>query len=104
VEVITCHAVTRTVKGHRKTVQRCSGRLVAGTVSFKTGATRMRATLSRGRSFHARGLSRGGHGRSLVLVVPAEHGVLRLGVYTLALSSRVHGRLITLRTRIAIRR
>jgi hypothetical protein len=88
VELITCKTVIRTVKRKRRKQQKCTGRLVSGTIKFTTAASD-HATLSRGRVIYARGTSVAlGHERSQLLL--ADLRPLHHGRYTLTLRSR-HG-------------
>lgn len=62
VELVTCKTVTKKV-GHRlRKVNKCSGRIVSGTVKFTTTGTVVHATLARRGVVYATGTS-----------VPATH-------------------------------
>jgi hypothetical protein len=100
IELITCKTVTKKIKGHRRTTELCTGRLVSGKASFTTAASD-RATISRGRTVFAIGASvQLGGGRSVVLL---DHPrVLRRGRYTLTLHARHGSRRVTKRLAITI--
>ena len=95
VELITCKTVARTVfrksrgkvRKLRVSQQKCTGKMVSGSVKFTIGGARDRATVSRGGRVYATGASvRGTHGRSqlaLTNLLP-----LRRGRYTLTLRNR----------------
>jgi hypothetical protein len=100
VELISCKTVIKKVKGHRRKVQKCTGKLISGTVKFTTTTAANQATLSRAGVVYAHGESVDvGGGTELVL---SRQHALRPGVYTLRLRSRVHGRWITRTERVAI--
>ena len=99
VEVVTCKTTTKKVKGHRRKVQKCTGRLVSGTVKFTTSSDT--ATITRGHTVYATGASIAtvdGH-RQLLL---ERLRTLRAGRYTLTLRSHSHGRWSTHRETITI--
>jgi hypothetical protein len=101
IELVTCTKVTKTIKGHRRKVQQCRGRLVSGTVKFTAAGASVRATMSRAGVIYATGASvttRGG-GSYLVL---SELRPLHPGRYTLTLRSRHNGRWFTSRRSITI--
>jgi len=109
IELITCKSVTKTVtrKVHGKskkvkvTVQKCTGKLVSGPVSFTIGGAADKATISRAGVVYARGISvAAGAGRSQLLLTRSRS--LRRGWYTLTLTRRLGHRRITHRLRIEI--
>jgi hypothetical protein len=83
VELITCRMVTNKVKGHSHKVQRCTGKLVSGTVTFRTTIAHS-ARVSRGRTVYATGeaISIGGGRWQLILDCQRQ---MRHGRYTLTL-------------------
>jgi hypothetical protein len=100
VELISCKTVTKKVKGHSKKVQKCTGKLISGTVKFTTSAAADQATLSRAGVVYARGESIDvGGGTELVL---SRRRALRPGAYTLTLRTRDRGHWITRKERVAI--
>ncbi len=109
VELVTCRTVTTTVtkKVNGKTrrvkaqAQKCTGRLVSGTVQFTVTAADDRATISRGRVVYAAGVSVPmGGGRSLLLL--DERLALEHGRYTLTVRARQERRWSTRRATITI--
>jgi hypothetical protein len=101
VELITCKAVTRTVSGHRRTVQQCTGKLVSGTVKFTVAGATVHATISRAHTVYATGASvPTGHGGTQLVLNQLRP--LRPGRYTLSLRSRHGRRWTTWRTAITI--
>ena len=57
IELVSCRSV-KTGKGKKKkTVQKCIGRLVSGTVNFTVSGAAVRASISRGRLIYATGAS-----------------------------------------------
>ena len=91
VEIVTCKTVTKKVKGHRRKVQQCSGRLVSGTVKFTTSGASDTATIARGQTVYATGaLITMGDGRRQLLLKQLKP--LRAGRYTLTVRHRTHGR------------
>lgn len=99
VELITCRTVVSRVNGHRRKVQKCTGRLVSGTIKFKTAARR--ATVSRGRIVYATGVSIP-LGRGMMQLLLADLRPIRRGRYTLT-ERAGHGRQVsTWRTTLAI--
>jgi len=80
---VTC----RTVKGKGgKSTQRCTTKLVSGTVTFKASGASAQATLSRHGVVYAAGTERAGtHGRMSLRLTPLH--VLEAGHYTLTLIS-----------------
>jgi hypothetical protein len=107
IELVTCNAVTKTVatniKGKRRkiAVQKCSGRLVSGSVTFTTTGSATSATIARGRVAYATGKSvpTGDGGWQLVL---AQEHPLTPGHYMLTLRSRHHGRWTSHKEKITI--
>lgn len=84
VELVTCKAVTKKVKGKKQTKQVCTTKLVTGTVKFTTALKA--ATLSRGRVLYATGSGQR-TGRTTTLTMrPLRR--LTAGRYTLRLGSR----------------
>ena len=75
IELVTC----RTVKGK----QRCTAKLVSGTVKFTTTGQSARATLSRHGVVYAAGTARIARGRTSLRLLPVRS--LRPGKYTLTL-------------------
>ncbi len=55
VELITCTTVKVKIKHHTVSRQKCTGKLVSGTVKFTTSGSTVRATLSRGPVVYATG-------------------------------------------------
>ena len=97
--MITCRTVVSRVNGHRRKVQKCTGRLVSGTIKFKTAARR--ATVSRGRIVYATGVSIP-LGRGMMQLLLADLRPIRRGRYTLT-ERAGHGRQVsTWRTTLAI--
>jgi hypothetical protein len=100
VELITCKTVKDTQRKAKPRL-RCTGKVVSGTVTFTTGSTSDRATISRGRTPYATGASVNmGYGHSQ-LVLGGRRPVTR-GRYTLTLSHRHGHRWITHRLQITI--
>ena len=92
IELVQCHTITKTVTshGHKHKVkqQRCSARLVSGTVKFTTSPTSAAAAVSRGRITYATGRAISlGAGRWQLVLTHRIHQ-LRPGHYTLTL--RIH--------------
>jgi hypothetical protein len=87
VELVTC----TTVKGR----QRCTTKLVSGTVRFTTSGASAHATLSRHGLVYAAGTARLAHGRTSLRLLPLRS--LQPGKYTLTLISGTgrHKRIIT---------
>jgi hypothetical protein len=77
VELVTC----KTVKGK----QRCTSKLVSGTVKFTTAGSSAQATLSRHGVVYAAGTARTARGRMSLRLLPVRR--LRAGRYTLTLIS-----------------
>jgi hypothetical protein len=110
VELITCKTVrvtvTRKIKGKRRKVrvnrQKCTGKLVSGTVTFTVGGAAAQATISRAHSIYATGVSipiaNGSSQLVLTDLRPLPHGR-----YTLTQQSRHGRRSINRRTQITIR-
>jgi len=86
VELVSCKAVTKKVKGKKQTKQVCTTKLVSGVVKFTT--TFKAATLSRGRVVYATG-SGERTGKTTKLTLRALRR-LTPGRYTLTLGSRGH--------------
>lgn len=57
VELVTCKTSTKVVKGHRRTVRKCTTKLVTGPVKFTTSRAERGATVSRGGVDHATGVA-----------------------------------------------
>lgn len=91
VEVIVCKPTTKTVKGHRRTAQRCTGRLVSGTVKFTTATAATSARVSRARVLYATGYAVS-TGRGSWTLMLARRRNLSPGRYTLTLTTRRDGR------------
>lgn len=82
VELVTCKTVVKKVHGHRRKVNKCSTRLVSGTVKFTTTGALARASISRQGVIYATGASvPTGHGGSELLLNDRRR--LRHGSYTL---------------------
>ena len=77
IELVTC----KTVKGK----QRCTAKLVSGTIKFTTAGLVARATLSRHGVVYAAGTARTARGRMSLRLLPVR--LLRSGKYTLTLIS-----------------
>ena len=91
IELVTCKALTKKVKGKKQTKQVCTTKLVSGVVKFTTSAATA-ATLSRGRVVYATGSAvRSGQTTKLMLR-PLRH--LKPGRYTLKLGARAHHQVI----------
>jgi VCBS repeat protein/FG-GAP repeat protein len=84
VELVTCKTVTKRVKHKKVKSQKCTGKLVSGTLKFKASAAT--AMLSRAGKVYALG-SASADGRTLELV-PSRR--LRTGRYTLTLKRPGH--------------
>jgi hypothetical protein len=98
---VTCQTVIEKVKRHRRKVQRCTARLVSGTVKFTAATARDRTTISRGHVLYATGARVTiGHGRSQLLL--NDRRALHAGRYTLTVRSRRYHHWITQRTTITI--
>ena len=101
VELVTCKTVTVKVKGRRRKVVKCSGRLVSGTVKFTTSAASDTATIARGKTVYATGATIAtGDGRQQLLMKALKP--LRAGRYTLTVRHRVPGRSSSRRETITI--
>jgi hypothetical protein len=88
IELVTCRKVVVGKPKHRKTVQKCSTKLVSSTVKFTTAkAAQVSARVSRGGALYATGyaVSTGRGGWKLVL---ARSRNLRAGQYSLVLRTR----------------
>jgi hypothetical protein len=96
VELVVCKTVTKTTtrNGHKHTrkVQKCSTRLVSGTVKFTTTAS-IQASLTRGHLIYATGtaISTGHDGWQLILI---PRRALRPGRYTLTLTTQDRRRVL----------
>ena len=99
IELITCRTVTTKVNGHRRKVQRCTSRLLSGTIKI-TPTAGNRATISRGRVTYATGASVQ-VGRGAVELLLSVLRPLRPGRYTLTVRTQ-RGRVSTRRTMITI--
>jgi virginiamycin B lyase len=100
VELITCKTAVKKIHGHRRTVKKCTGRLVSGTIKF-TSATTERATVSRGQVVYATGaIVALGNGRSQLLLQTRR--ALRRGRYTLTERELSHGHRSVRRATITI--
>jgi hypothetical protein len=91
VELVLCQKTKKTTikyhKKHKTTVQKCSTRLISGTVKFTTGSDRVGATVSRAGITYASGLAvptGPGHWQ----LVLKDRRILRPGRYTLTLTTR----------------
>jgi hypothetical protein len=105
IELVMCHSTPPVGRGqgkkHTASKQKCTTRLVSGTVDFTTTRTPVRATISRGRIVYATGSSvLSGRGRSRLLL--SERRRLGSGRYTLTLRGRNAGRWITRRVQVTI--
>ena len=101
VELITCKTVTKRVKGHLRKVQRCTGKLVSGTVKFTTTGAVVHATLSRRGVVYASGASVSVAGGRSLLVLNDRHRLSR-GSYLLTLRRRGGHRWVTHRMQVTI--
>ncbi len=106
IELVMCKAVTKTVtihgRKHKVTVQKCTTRLVSGTVKFTIGSADLGASVARDGITYATGIAiRIGAGRWRVMLTRQVHK-LRPGHYTLTLRTRDGGRRIAQRTAITI--
>ncbi|MGH3262606.1 MAG: hypothetical protein ACRDNS_11465, partial [Trebonia sp.] len=105
IELVSCTTITRTVHRHHHRVrsrhQRCRARLVSGTVKFTTATAAARATIVRGRTAYARGISVPTVGGSRQLVLRGLRP-LRAGRYTLIVKRRRRARWTTSRRPIRI--
>ena len=96
IELVSC----KRVKKGKKTVKKCTTRVVSGSVTFTTSAAD-RASLSRGRVLYATGeIAGAGRGVFELMLVPVR--TLRAGRYTLTTRARAGKRLVTRRTQITI--
>ena len=101
VELVTCKTVTKTAKGHKRKVQKCTGKLVSGTVKFTTKGAAGRARISRGRTVFATGaIVSMGDGRSQLML--SARRPLQRGRYTLSVRTRYGRRWITHRSQVTI--
>ena len=109
IELVVCTTVTKTItkgtgrKRHnvKVTQQKCTTKLVSGTVKFTTGSANIRATVSRAGVVYATWLALSiGAGRwQLVL---NDRRTLRPGRYRLTLRSRHNGRWVIDRRSITV--
>ena len=101
IELVTCKTVTRKVKGHRRKVQKCTGRLVSGTVKFTIVPGSVHATISRNGTVFATGASvpEPAGGFSMVL---SGRRLLTPGRYRLTLRTQRGGRSTIRRTTITV--
>jgi hypothetical protein len=81
--------------------QKCSGRLVTGTIKFTTAGNADRASISRGNTVYAAGVS-ASTGRGGSQLVLTDLRPLRRGNYTLTLRTRHARRWVTRRVEITI--
>ena len=100
VELVTCKTVTTVIHRHHRRIhvhhQRCTGRLISGTVKFTLTGGALKATLSRGHTVYATGvLVAAGRGGSM-LILTHLRGKPR-GRFTLTLTTR-HGERTTTHT------
>jgi hypothetical protein len=99
IRLVTCTTHTKAVKKHGKThrvtVHDCTTRLITGTATFKATGGGIKASISRGETVYATGVSvPAGRGRSELLLTDVR--ALARGRYTLTLTVR-HGRRSTIR-------
>jgi hypothetical protein len=99
IELVTCRQVTKKVNGRTRKVQKCTGRLVSGTVKFTVSGNG--ATVSRNGIAYATGVSiSSGHGRR-ELILTGLRRALR-GRYVLTLRQHRHRRVSRRRVSIVI--
>ena len=95
IELVVCHKVTKTVtaNGHKRrvTVQKCTTRLVSGTVKFTIDGGDLRATVSRAGVTYATGFAIPTGTGLWQLMLNHQIHRLRPGHYTLTLRTR-HGK------------
>jgi hypothetical protein len=96
IELVTCTTVTE--KHHK--VQKCSTRLVSGTVKF-TASAELAASISRGRLVYATGKAIATGARRWKLML-TDNRRLRAGRYTLTLRGRQRGHVVTHRMPISV--
>jgi hypothetical protein len=96
IELVTCKAVTVKLKGHKVKRNKCTAKLVSGTVRFTTTSVVRRASLTRGGVLYATGIV-----TNKGLALHALRRV-RAGRYTLTLRYRQGHRQVTTRCRIKI--
>jgi hypothetical protein len=87
IELVTCRTVSEKVKGQRRQVHKCTGRLVSGTVKFTLAPGSFHATISRNGRVYARGTSVAA-GLAPGWLVLNDRRPLTHGRYTLAFSGR----------------
>jgi hypothetical protein len=100
IELVVCHQTTKTTTPghkHKVTVQKCSTRLISGTVKFTTASDDIGATVSRAGVSYATGLAVPTAPGRWQLVLNDKR-ILRPGRYTLTLTTH-HGRKRTLERR-----
>lgn len=101
VELLKCKTVTKKVKGHRRNVLKCTGRLVSGPVKFTTARASDTATIARGHTVYGTGTSTAaGAGREQLVLRRLKP--MRAGRYTLTLRHRGRGGWSIRRETIAI--
>ncbi|MBV9681339.1 MAG: choice-of-anchor D domain-containing protein [Solirubrobacterales bacterium] len=106
IELVVCRKATKTVNTHghkhKVNVQKCTTRLVSGTVKFTVGSDHLGATVSRAGVIYATGLAvPTGTGVWQLMVTHQIHR-LRPGHYTLSLATRHGQRRIQERIQITI--
>jgi hypothetical protein len=87
IELVSCKAVTQTVNGQVREVQKCKAKLVSGTVKFTATQTVVRAIISRGGVVYATGERAQGAGGAGLFVL-RQRRRLAAGRYTLTLRTR----------------
>ncbi len=106
IELVVCHKVSKTTTSHghrhKTTVQRCTTRLVSGTVKFTTDRADLGATVSRAGVTYATGLAIPTGTGHWQLVLTHRRHTLRPGRYTLTLRSRQGTHRIVQRTTMTI--
>jgi hypothetical protein len=100
IELVKCMAVTKMVRGKRKTSQKCTTSLVSGPVSFATSSATAKATLSRKGRVVATGTLRTIGGRAEFVSSSAR--VLPPGRYTLTVRRKTGRHTIARRQTITI--
>jgi hypothetical protein len=106
IELVVCHKVTKTVTTsghtHKVTVQKCTSRLVSGTVRFKTEFRDLRASVSRAHIVYGTGVAVPRGARHWELLLTRHMRRLRSGRYTLTLRTLRGRHRIVERTTITI--
>lgn len=97
IELITC--TVSTVKG--KSVRKCTGKLVSGTVKFTTTGGLVHATLSRGHVVFATGTAKIERGVPRLRLSPRR--ALRPGRYTVTFESLRRGHVVVTRQTLMVR-